>query len=354
MISVRGVRRWVRLGVVATLVLAIVGCGSGPGSSPNGAAAGLVKIREAGFRVLYMWPLFLAKNQGFFRDEGLDFEYVEVDSGLLGVAALVSGDVQFADMGANDVAILHKQGKDLMLVYQLVRRMTMNVVFSTKVVERLGLHREMPLVERYRALKGLTIGITRPGAVTDMFARYFLKQAGLNPDRDAILLPVGGAAPLAAALRTGQIDAYLLSPPIPEGVGSVIINCSGGDVPELNDVPFVNLAVAKPYADAHPEVLRGYVRAVQRAIAWAGGHREQALAVLHGYFPDVAEIVLSRAWDDMAEAISADGTFSEQGVQSYLRIMVDMGQFVEMPPTAEGVLWTNRFTRDAATKKGND
>jgi hypothetical protein len=64
--------------------------------------------------------------------------------------------------------------------------------------------------------------------------------------------------------------------------------------------------------------------------------------------------VLSRAWDDMAAAISADGTFSEQGVQSYLRIMVDMGQFGEMPPTAEGVLWTNRFTRDAATKKEND
>ena len=66
------------------------------------------------------------------------------------------------------------------------------------VVERLGLSRELPLMDRFAALKGLNIGITQPGAVTDVIARYYLKQAGLDPDRDAPLVPVGGAAALAA------------------------------------------------------------------------------------------------------------------------------------------------------------
>jgi ABC-type nitrate/sulfonate/bicarbonate transport system substrate-binding protein len=338
--------------VTAIVVLSIfvASCGGNePGHPAGSRGSAPAKIRQAGFRVLYMWPIFLANDRGFFRDEGLDFEYIEVDSGLLGVAALVSGDAQIADMGANDVANLHNQGKDLILVRQLVRRMTMDLIFSTTVAKRLRLSRDIPLIARYSALKGLTIGITRPGAPTDVFIRYFLKQGGLNPDRDAILLPVGGAAPLASALRTGQIDAYLLSPPIPDSVGRVIISCSAGDVPELSDIPFVNLAVTRTYVETHADVVQAYVHGVKRSIAWGAGHRDEAIRLTGKYFPDIASDELARAWDELLPAMSTNGDFTEQGLRAYLQIMVEMGQLPQMPPTLEGVLWTNRFTRGDPT-----
>lgn len=310
----------------------------------------LVKIKEAGFKVLYMWPQFIADEKGFFAAEGLDFEWVEVDSGALGVASLLSGDVQFTDMGINDAANLRKEGKEFTLVYQLVRRMTMDMVFRNEVADEHNLSRDVPLADRYKALKGLTIGITRPGAVTDVFARYYLQQAGLDPDKDATLVPVGGAGALAAALKTGQIDAYLLSPPSPhqleqEGVGQIIIKSSAGDVPELANVPYACVTVTKEYAQQNPEVVRSYVRALQQSIAWATEHRDEALQIVGQYFQDTPAEVLALSWDAMLPAISPDGAFTEQGVKDYLTVMVQMGVLEEMPPTEAGVLWTNEFTQ---------
>ena len=157
------------------------------------------KLTQAGFRVLYMAPAFIALEKGFFIQEGVDFTFTELDSGALGAAAVISGNAQLSDLDPLGVARLQQEGKPLLLVYNLVGRVTLDLIVRTGVAQRLGLTAETPLAARYAALKGLTIGITRPGAPTDVFARYFLVRAGLNPDRDATLVQVGGVPALAAA-----------------------------------------------------------------------------------------------------------------------------------------------------------
>jgi ABC-type nitrate/sulfonate/bicarbonate transport system substrate-binding protein len=323
-----------------------------PTDAPKPAAESKppTRIVQAGFKVLYMWPLFVAKERGFFAEEGIEFEWAEVESGALGVASLVSGNAQFTDMGINDAANLRREGKDLLLVYRLMRRVTLDMVFRTEVADRLNLSREMPLVDRFKALKDLKIGITRPGAVTDVIARYYLKQAGLEPDRDANLVPIGAASALVAALRTGAIDTYLLSPPSPqqlerEGVGKIVIMSSAGDVPQLADVPFASITVTKEYAEKNPEIVRSYVRAVQKAFKFGSDNREEGLRIAAQYFADTPADVLALSWDALLPAISGDGAFTEQGSRDYLQIMVDMGQLESLPPTEEGVLWTNAFVR---------
>jgi len=341
-------RRVVSRSLIWLLAVALAAVMSPATGAPAAPARATWQVKEAGFKVLYMWPQFVAKEKGFFQDQGIDFEFVEVDSGALGVASLVSGNVQFTDMGINDAAAVRQQGRDMLLVYQQVGRVTMDMIFRNDVVERLNLSRGMPLLDRYRALKGLKIGITRPGAITDVVARYYLKQAGLDPDRDATLLPVGAATSLVAALKTGQIDAYLLSPPSPEqleqeGVGQIIIKSSAGDVPDLADVPFACITVTKPYAEQNPDAVRAYAQAVRQAIKWGTDNRDETLAIVGQYFSDTPPDVLALAWDALLPSISPSGRFSEAGVTSFLKIMVDMGQLDEMPPTQEGVLWTNQF-----------
>jgi ABC-type nitrate/sulfonate/bicarbonate transport system substrate-binding protein len=311
----------------------------------------LTPVRQAGFKVLYMWPLFVAKEKGFFAEEGLDFEYLEVSSGPLGVASVVSGNAQFTDMGINDAANLLSEGREMLMVYRLMRRVTLNLVVRQEVVDRLGLSRDMPLADRYAALKGLNIGITQPGAVTDIVARFYLRQAGLDPDRDATIVPVGGASALAAALRTGRVDTYLLSPPTPEqleqeGIGKIIIKSSAGDVPELSDVPFASITVQKDFADTNPDLIGAYVRAIKKAIAFGNANREEGLAIAQVYFPDTPPDVLALSWDALLPAISGEGTFTEEGNRSYLQILLDGGQLRGgMPPIEDGVLWTNRFVQ---------
>jgi NitT/TauT family transport system substrate-binding protein len=208
-----------------------------------------------------------------------------------------------------------------------------------------------PLADRYAALKGLNIGVTQPGAVTDIIARFYLRQAGLDPDRDATIVPVGGASALAAALRTGRVDTYLLSPPTPEqleqeGIGKIIIKSSAGDVPALSDEPFASITVQKDFADTNPDLISAYVRALKKAIAFGNANREEGLAIAQAYFPDTPSDVLALSWDALLPAISGEGTFTEEGNRGYLQIVLDSGQLRGgMPPIQDGVLWTNRFVQ---------
>jgi NitT/TauT family transport system substrate-binding protein len=196
------------------------------GPATDALAQARHKLTQAGFRVLYMAPAFIALEKGIFAQEGVDFTFTELDSGALGAAAVISGNAQISDLDPLGIARLQQEGKPMLLVYNLVGRVTLDLIVRTAVAQRLGLAADTPLAARYAALKGLTIGITRPGAPTDVFARYFLVRAGLNPDRDATLVQVGGVPALAAAFKSERIDAFLLSPPLPqtlerEGVGRI-------------------------------------------------------------------------------------------------------------------------------------
>jgi len=308
------------------------------------------RLTQAGFRVLYMAPVFVAQDKGIFAEEGIDFAFTEIESGALGPAAVVSGNAQIADFDPLGVARLQQEGKALLLFYNLVERVTLDLVVRTPVVQRLGVSHESPLAARYAALKGLTIGITRPGAPTDVFARYFLIRSGLNPDRDANLVQVGGVPALAAAFKAGRIDAFLLSPPLPqtlerEGAGQILIRNTAGDVPELRQTTYVAMFTTAEYAKKNGPALQAYARALRRATQWIHANQAEALRLLgEKYFKDTPADSLAISLAATLPALSADGRFTQATVQSYLDIFKTVGESVTAS-SAEGVLWSNEYVR---------
>ena len=90
------------------------------------------KLTQAGFRVLYMAPAFIALEKGFFTQEGVDFTFTELDSGALGAAAVISGNAQISDLDPLGVARLQQEGKPLLLVYNLVGRVTLDLIVRTR------------------------------------------------------------------------------------------------------------------------------------------------------------------------------------------------------------------------------
>ncbi len=319
-----------------------------PAAAP--AQAPRHRLTQAGFRVLYMAPVFVALEKGIFAQEGIDFTFTEIDSGALGPAAVVSGNAQISDLDPLGVARLQQEGKALLLFYNLVERVTLDLVVRTPVLQKLGVTRESPLPARYAALKGLNIGITRPGAPTDIFARYFLIRAGLNPDRDASLIQVGGVPALAAAFKAGRIDAFLLSPPLPhtlerEGTGQILIRNTAGDVPELRQTTYVAMFTTADYAKRNGPALQAYARALRRATEWIRANRAEALRLLgEKYFKDTPAESLAISLDATLPAISPDGRFTQATVQSYLDIFKTVGETVTATAT-EGSLWSNEFVK---------
>lgn len=334
-------RRWARVALLVATALVVATAGVT-------AQAPRVKIKEAHTGTLFMAPVYIAEAAGFMGEEGIDLELIEVDSGALGIAALVAGQVEFFDADPFQAVQLRRQGKQIMFIYNLTKRVTLDMVMHPEVARARGVSRSMPIQQRFAALRGLRLGVTRPGAATDVYMRYYLKRAGLNPDRDAQIVSVGGGGPLLAALRTRQIDAFHLSAPTPylaerDGFGVVVIKGSAGDVPELDNFLYTGISVHNVYANRNPDVLRRWIRAVNKANQLM--RRDQAAAITHlrKYFPRTDPDVLALALREIIPALSEDGRMNEQMMDKHLQFMLDDGQITFKPSAKDGILWTNKF-----------
>jgi NitT/TauT family transport system substrate-binding protein len=314
------------------------------------ALAQTYKITQAGFRVLYMGPIFVALDRGLFKAQGVDFTFTEIDSGALGMAAVLSGDAQISDLDPLGIAQVKKEGKSPLMIYNLVDRVTLDLVVRNETLKKIGIDPKAPVLERAKALKGLNIGITRAGAPTDIYARYFLVKAGLDPERDATLIQIGGVPALDSAFRSGRIDAFLLSPPLPQtlenaGVGTILIRNTAGEMPDLTGTCYDALFTTAEYARSNGAALKAYAHAVQDAVKWIKGHRDEALKLLgEKWFKDTKPETLALSLDALMPAVSESGSFTEPALRKYLDIFKSIGQGTDAD-LAEGVLWTNEFVK---------
>lgn len=87
---------------------------------------------------------------------------------------------------------------------------------------------------------GLTTGITGPGSGTSALVTYMFKPAGMNAAPDATEVSLGSnPITVPGALKSGQAQALAFFQPTgqeteAEGIGSIYISPSRGDIPALN------------------------------------------------------------------------------------------------------------------------
>ena len=326
----------------------VSGAGAALASAPFvlGARAQTFAIAQAGFRVLYMAPVFVAMDKGYFGQRGLTVTFREIDSGALGAAAVLSGDAQVSDLDPKAIGELKSQGKSPLMFYNLVTRVTLDLIVRNDVLARIGTSPSAPVMERAKALKGLTFGITRPGAPTDVYARYFIAKAGLDPRRDVNLVQVGGVAALDAAFRAGRIDAFLLSPPLPQtleraGIGTILIRNTAGDAPDLTDTAYTTLFTTADYASKNAPALKAYVGGIRDGVKWLTEHPDEAADYLaQKWFSDTSKESLRTSLGVLLPSLSPTGRFTQAAVQKYIDVFGILGEKVDVD-TKEGGIWTN-------------
>lgn len=145
-------------------------------------------------------PLYVALESGAFARQGLDVELVNLGSSTASQAALVAGDVMVAGVGGSSTITAMLGGADLSIVAALFDTVPYQVLST-------------PEVTTIADLRGKTIGINRFGGAADFVIRYLLREAGVDPEREVVLLQVGAQAERVAALRNGAIQATLVDPP---------------------------------------------------------------------------------------------------------------------------------------------
>lgn len=287
------------LTIVVTVAL-VTACGGG-GQDARDSGPQKITITQSTEGFLYT-PIYVAQAEGFFEEENLEVESVVVSGGSNVVASVLSGDAAVGATATSSIIEAAGQGREVKSFAGLMNQYASNIVIKESIAEQKGITEASSVEEKVRALEGLNIGITSPGSGTDTLIRYLLEDNGLNPDRDASLVPLGGGSEILAAFNQDDIDAFSLSSPtsdqaVVEGDGLLLLNLSEGEVPELDGISYISLVATTEAFDEDAETIRRVYRAMEKAQAFIEEDREGAQQVMREELGDVSKPVFDAAFD---------------------------------------------------------
>jgi NitT/TauT family transport system substrate-binding protein len=202
--------------IVAVVVLLAVLVSGAP---PASWAAEKVTVGVGGVALMVYLPTALAKAKGYFAEEGLDVEILDIKGGgSQAASALIGGSVDFS-ANAIDHAIKAKvQKKDLVAVHSHVRLPVMGLVVANKYKGE---------IKSLADLKGRPVGVTSPGSQTHMVLGFLLAKSGVKADEVKIIGAGGNTMPLA--IEKDSVHAGMMVDPfftafIKQGKGFTLVD----------------------------------------------------------------------------------------------------------------------------------
>jgi len=279
--------------------------------------------------VLSYYSVFVARDKGFFKDQGIDMEIVVTQGDGPDVDALIAGSVQFAATTPNRLLTAYQEGKPLLGALSIFNRIGINCFINKDKAEAAGIAEDTPIDEKFAKLKGMTIGATRPGAFTYLVAVDYLKRAGLEPQVDAQVIGAGAGPAMMAALENGQIDVGCIASPTPElavsrGKSIMFTNNTQGWDAKYDEFLFSMLYVRPDFAKEKPEMVRKVVAALKEAMEFiVEAPFEEQEQILRDSFGDVDEAILRESLANTQAAIEPSGIISEKSYEAAVNFLID-------------------------------
>jgi ABC-type nitrate/sulfonate/bicarbonate transport system substrate-binding protein len=261
------------IAILAIAALAFAGCSGSPGTSPSGQKLTTVKIGEtAPFQVANYLTL-VASNLGYFKEEGIDPQFIGISTNP--IAPLISGDVDIMTVGINGLSAL-EQGQDIKFIDAFPANAPFTILVANDTKAAKDAHKWPDVMND---LVGVGIGTTVPGAFTDNLTRYLVTLSGHTLSQIPVT-PAGDATSLVAGLKSGTFKAGfvpspLFEPLVKQGGFTQALNLWEGDVPDFS-IPVSTPAVTGAWAKAHPDLVKGFQIAVQKANVWAKNPKNKA------------------------------------------------------------------------------
>jgi len=145
-------------------------------------------------------PVWIAKEAGFFKNNGINAQLVYMRGGILATQALVSNDVNFINAGGGGVVDAVLGGAEIFIVASPINQEPQVLVAKKEIKE-------------ITQLKGKKLAVNSLAGPSILSLKMILAASGLDPDRDVSYLVTGPSASRFGALQLGQVDATTLTPP---------------------------------------------------------------------------------------------------------------------------------------------
>ena len=265
-------------GVLAALMLvALCACGK--------QETATVRLSEVTHSVFYA-PQYVALEQGFFADEGLNIELTNGGGADKVMTAVLTGQADIGLAGPEACIYVYNQGKDDYPVVfgQLTKRDGSFLVGRADV----------PF--SWELLRGKTVIGGRAGGVPEMTLEYVMRQNGVVPGTDAAVDTTVQFNMMAGAFTGGGGDYVTLFEPTAtevEQAGKGYILCSIGQ--ESGEIPYTAYFANRSYLTANAGTVQRFTNAIARAQRWVAEHTDREVAeAICGQFPDTDLAVLER------------------------------------------------------------
>lgn len=267
-----------------TLLVAIAAFGL----ATHGVAQAQTKVRyeEVVRSVLYV-PMYVALNQGYFKENGLDVSMKTSQGTDKGMAALLSDSADIVLIGPEaTIYVANSESPVKPKIFGALTATDGFLLLSRNPVEKFS----------WNMLKGKKVMSFRPGSNPDVFLETAMRKNGIDPGKDLKLVNNISPAARTGAWIAGQNDfAIFLEPEASnlESSGSGHVVASIGQ--EVGQVDFTVFTATDAYLKKHPAVAQGWVNAIAKAQKYVANAPAAELARhIAEFFPGFSHAELVR------------------------------------------------------------
>ncbi|AFS78167.1 NMT1/THI5-like domain-containing protein [Gottschalkia acidurici 9a] len=289
-----------------TLLFSMTACNSEkPGNKDEQKDAKLTELKKITIsepvRGILWAPVHLAKELGYFEEQGLDVDIVTVQ-GDAPTAPVLSGDAQFGLFGPEMILGFNEKGQGTKLLITATKKFPYTFLSNSKY-------------DSIESLKGTAINGADSGSSPRQFVRSVLKSGGLNPDADAnyVRIPNSG---IIAAFENNDIAATYASPEsrqlLLDSGAKMLVDMYKPEVHNQilgsKDYEMYITFAKDDYIKENPEIVQKYVNAVYKATLWLNAHTvEEVTEAIRPSFSD------NKNLEQTIKEIKDNGIFSETG-----------------------------------------
>ena len=337
-------RKWISL--AAAVVLAVTALPMGVfAAKKDSTEEKLTKVtlNEVAHSIFYA-PQYVAIEEGYFKDEGLDLTLVTGFGADKTMTAVISGEADIGFMGAEASVYAYQEGA------------TDAVVNFAQLTQRAGnflVAREEMSDFKWEDLKDKKVLGGRKGGMPEMVFEYILRKNGLDPQKDLTIDQSIDFGYTAAAF-TGDTSADFTVEFEPsatalekEGAGYVVASLGV----DSGYVPYTSYSAKTSYMEKNPEIIQKFTNALQKGMEYVQSHTPEEIAeVIAPQFAetdlDTVTAIVKRYYDQ--DTWKSNLIFEKESFELLEDILEDSGELSERVSYEN--LITTKYAQEAAEK----
>lgn len=309
------------MSIIMGMLLLLVGCGSNTKKTSSEDKEKLTKIKIADLRSEFWLPVYIADKKGYFKEEGLDAEFVVFKDGPVAFQSTHAGEIDFCMLSAEPAIIGYDKGLESNLILATLYKKPYMLIGNKNI-------------KTVEDLKGKKISAGTPGSGPYAFVETVLKEHNIDPSKDAELLNMDFAASLAA-LEKDEIQGNTVDSTRKEldtvKKSNILVDTANDDehkkIYGSDRYESTIIVSSKNFVKKNPETVEKFSKAVLKGMEWQEKHTDKEVADLVADMFDgkLKKDELVKAIKGVRPFLSKDGYITKEGYDTMNNFCYDNG-----------------------------